>query len=87
MFAGRHGLPTRTFAPAARGRPSQGVRGFVDGAVEALGRADLALGALQDSMVPVEVGDAELRAGLSEVRRLIGDVPGRARQFVRVLGR
>jgi hypothetical protein len=38
-------------------------------------------------MRPVEVGDAQLRAGLSEVRRLIGDVPGRAGQFVRVLGR
>ena len=86
-FAGRHGLPTRTFAPAIRGLPSQGVRGFVDAAVEALARADLTLGTLQDSLLPVEVGDAELRAGLSEVRRLIGDVPGRARQFVRVLGR
>lgn len=86
-FAGRHGLPGRTFAPASRGHPSQGVRGFLDGAVEAVGRADLTLGTLQDSMLPVEVGDAELRAGLSEVRRTIGDVPGRARRFVRVLGR
>ena len=86
-FAGRHGLAGRTFSPAARGLPSQGVRGFVDGAVEALGRADRTLGTLQDSMLPVEIGDAELRAGLSEVRRLLGDVPGRARQFVRVLGR
>ncbi len=86
-FAARHGLRARTFEPAVRGLPSQGVRGFVDGAVEAVGRADLALGTLQDSMLPVEVGDAELRAGLSEVRRLLGDVPARARQFVRVLGR
>ena len=86
-FAGRHGLPGRAFEPAVRGLPSQGVRGFVDGAVEALARADQTLGTLQDSMLPVEVGDAELRAGLSEVRRLLGDVPGRARQFVRVLGR
>lgn len=86
-FAGRHGLPGRTFAPAMRGLPSQGVRGFVEGAVEAVGRADSTLGTLQDSMLPVEVGDAELRAGLSEVRRLVGDVPVRARGFVRVLGR
>jgi hypothetical protein len=86
-FAGRHGLPGRTFTPAVRGRPSQGVRGFVDAAVEALARADLTLGTLQDSLLPVDVGDAELRAGLSDVRRLLGDVPGRARQFVRVLGR
>ena len=86
-FAARHGLPEGTFAPAARGRPSQGVRSFVEGAVEAVGRADAILGTLQDSMLPVEVGDPELRAGLSEVRRLLGDVPGRARGFVRVLGR
>ena len=86
-FAGRHGLPGRTFEPAMRGLPSQGVRGFVEGAVQAVGRADLTLGTLQDSMLPVEVGDAELRAGLSEVRRLVGDVPVRARGFVRVLGR
>jgi hypothetical protein len=38
-------------------------------------------------MMPVEVGDAELRAGLSEVRRLISGLPARARQFVSVLGR
>jgi hypothetical protein len=32
-------------------------------------------------------GDAELRAGLVEVRELLGDVRGRAREFVRTLGR
>ena len=37
--------------------------------------------------MPVEVGDAELRAGLAEVRVLLGQLPGRARQFVRELGR
>ena len=46
-----------------------------------------ALAQLQDSMRPVEVGDAELRAGLSEVRRLIADVPRRASELVRGLGR
>ena len=29
----RHDLPTRAFAPASQGHPSQGVKGFVDGAV------------------------------------------------------
>jgi hypothetical protein len=38
-------------------------------------------------MAPVEVGDAELRAGLAEVRELLGEVPPRAREFVRTLGR
>jgi hypothetical protein len=38
-------------------------------------------------MMPVEVGDAELRAGLAEVRELVGPLPHRAREIERVLGR
>jgi hypothetical protein len=86
-FAGRHGLPNRSFAPAIPGHPSQGARGFIDGAVTAVVRADATISQLQDSMRPVEVGDAELRAGLSEVRRLIADVPRRASELLRGLGR
>ena len=86
-FAQRHGLPARTFAPAPEGLPSTGVRGFVDAAVDSVAEADAELAELQDSMMPVEVGDAELRAGLAEVRALLGDVPTRAREFVRTLGR
>jgi hypothetical protein len=86
-FAGRHGLPNRSFAPAPPGHPSQGVKGFIDAAVAAVGRADARLSQLQDSMRPVEVGDGELRAGLSEVRRLIAEVPRRASELVRGLGR
>ncbi len=56
-------------------------------AIEALADADAGLASLQDSLLPVEVGDAELRAGLSEVRRGIADVPGRAARLVRVIGR
>jgi hypothetical protein len=86
-FAQRHDLPGRTFAPATQGLPSTGARGFVDAAVDAVGEADSVLAELQDSMMPVEVGDPELRAGLAEVRELLGDVRGRAREFVRTLGR
>ena len=53
----------------------------------AVTRADARLSQLQDSMRPVEVGDAELRDGLSEVRRLVADVPRRAGELVRGLGR
>ena len=42
---------------------------------------------LQDSMRPVEVGDAELRAGLAEVRALLAPLPDRAREILRTLGR
>ena len=86
-FAQRQGLPGRTFTPATRGLPSTGVRGFVDSAVDSVARADAMLAELQDSMMPVEVGDAELRAGLAEVRELLGHVGARAREFVRTLGR
>jgi hypothetical protein len=86
-FAGRCGLPGRTFEPQSPGAPSSGAKGFVDSAVEAAGRADNELAALQDSMLPVEVGDAELRAGISQVRELLGGLRGSARELVRVLGR
>ena len=86
-FAQRQDLPTRTFTPATPGLPSTGVRGFVEHAVDAAAEADAILAELQDSMMPVEVGDADLRAGLAEVRELLGDVRARAREFVRTLGR
>jgi hypothetical protein len=86
-FAERHGLPGRTFEPAVPGHASQGVKGYLDAAVEAVGAADRDLSTLQDSMLPIEVGDAELRAGLSEVRGLIADLPSRARRFVSLFGR
>jgi hypothetical protein len=63
------------------------VRGFLDIAVEAVDDADETLVELQDSMLPVEVGDPELRAGLAEVRELVGALRGRARELVRTLGR
>jgi hypothetical protein len=86
-FAQRQSLPERTFTPANPGLPSTGVRGFIDGAVASVAEADAELAELQDSMLPVEVGDPELRAGLAEVRELLGEVSGRAREFVRTLGR
>jgi hypothetical protein len=86
-FAERYGLPGRTFEPASAGLPSQGVRGFLDSAVDSVEAADDILAELQDSMRPVEVGDAELRAGLAEVRELLGTLRVRAREIVRRLGR
>jgi hypothetical protein len=55
--------------------------------VEAVGKADRAIATLQDSMLPIEVGDAELRAGLQDVRRLIAGLPEQAREILRTLGR
>jgi hypothetical protein len=86
-FAERHGLPSHTFESQSPGAPAGGTKGFLDDAVEAVAGADSALAALQDSMLPVEVGDPELRAGIAEVRELLGGFRGRARELVRTLGR
>ena len=60
--------------------------GFVS-AVEAVAVADRTVADLQDSMLPVEAGDEELRAGLKAVREPLGGLPGSARDFLRALGR
>lgn len=86
-FAGQHGLARADFAPAIAGAPSMGARGFLDAATAAIGQADQTLATLQDSMLPVEVGDPELRAGLEEVRELLGHLGARARELERTLGR
>jgi hypothetical protein len=86
-FARAHGLAEPAFQPATPGAPSHGARGFVDDAVTHAARADAALAGLQDSMLPVEVGDAQLRAGLGEVRTQLAHVRSRARELVRTLGR
>jgi hypothetical protein len=85
-FARRSGLPGKEFAPAGPGLPERpGVE--LARAGDQLELADATLAALQDSMLPVEVGDRELRAGIAEVRRLIAPLPGRARALTRTLGR
>jgi hypothetical protein len=86
-FTDRHGLPTRAFEAPSPGIPSTGARGFIDGAVGAVAQADGALSALQDSSLPTEVGDVELRTALTEVRELLGGVRQRARELERTLGR
>jgi hypothetical protein len=86
-FAQRSELPGHTFQTPSAVAPSNGTKGLIEAAVDAAGRADGMLGELQDSMLPIEVGDVELRAGLSEVRELIGGVRLRARELVRTLGR
>jgi hypothetical protein len=87
-FAARHGLATgRSFSTPAPGAPSGGLKGYVDDAVAAVTSADATLATLQDSMLPIEVGDAELRAGLANVRELVAEVPRRARALSRTFGR
>lgn len=86
-FAARCELPSRAFAVHPPSAPAGGPKALLAAALEAVDRADRALAELQDSLLPVEVGDAELRAGLSEVRELLGGLHARARALVRTLGR
>jgi hypothetical protein len=86
-FAEGHGLPSRSFEGASPGLPSTGAKGFIDSAVAAVANADGTLAELQDSGLPAEVGDVELRAALRDVRALLGDVRQNARALERTLGR
>jgi hypothetical protein len=86
-FAGRHGMAGRTFEQPSAGVSARGAAGFIDQAVGAVSEADVALAELQDSMLPVEAGDPELRSGLTAVRERVRGLPGTARDFLRTLGR
>jgi hypothetical protein len=86
-FAERYGLAGHSFERSTGGLHSGDPRVYVERAVEAIERADRGLSELQDSMMPVEVGDRELRDGLSEVREMISELPARARRLMRAQGR
>jgi hypothetical protein len=87
QFADRHGMTKHTFTAPDPGLPSTGAKGFIDSAVNGVAEADGILSELQDSSLPTEVGDVELRAALTDVRRLLGGVRQRARELERTLGR
>jgi hypothetical protein len=86
-FASRSNLRARTFDAHSPGLQSQTVQALIERAVDASQDADQSIAELQDSMLPVEVGDPELRAGLSSVRETLAAVPVRARTLVRTVGR
>ena len=86
-FAERTGVTTPEVTPKPEGPPSRGVKGFVEDATEAVFLAESILTELQDSLSPVEVGDAELRAGLADVRERIAGIPAAADAFISRFGR
>lgn len=86
-FGARHELEVRAFEAAPPGAPARGTKGLIESAVSDAAEADRELGELQDSMLPIEVGDAELRAGLEQVREQISGMGGRSRNLLRTLGR
>ena len=86
-FAKRSNRPQRAFDSPSAGLPSQGVKVFIERALAAAAEADNTIAELQDSLLPIESGDAELRQGLAEVRELLTGLSVPARDFMRVLGR
>jgi hypothetical protein len=86
-FASRYSLPTHRFAPQSPGTRPHDIKGGIEHAVESVASAEFELASLQDSMLPVEVGDPEVRAGLAEVRTMIAEVPRSARELLRRFGR
>lgn len=85
-FAARTGLPGRRFSAPGPSLPEPAGEELAR-AIDQLELADGTLATLQDSMLPVEVGDRELRAALAEVRTLIARLPARGRELLRVIGR
>jgi ABC-type transporter Mla subunit MlaD len=59
----------------------------LENAADAVQSAEDMLAELQDTLLPVEVGDQELRAGLSAVRTLIARLPAACDELVRSVGR
>src|SRR2546430_2494845 len=86
-FASRHGLAGRSFEAPHPGLASTGAKSFIERAVVSVGRADEVLAELQDSMLPVDVGDPALRAAIADLRALVGDLAPRARELLRTIGR
>ena len=87
-FAERHGLTAAPVAEQTTGvPPSAGARGNLDRAAETVAEAELILSDIQDSIMQDEVGDAELRGGLADVRATIGPLAEAAHEFMRTLGR
>jgi hypothetical protein len=88
-FAARHGLEAHAFggANAAQAHGSTDATSYVEQALESVEHADDILSELQDSLLPVEVGDPEFRTALADVRTRLGEVPGRTAELLRTLGR
>jgi hypothetical protein len=86
-FAARAGLEGRTFNAAPEAPPSARADELIEDAVERILDADEIVSELQDSLLPVEVGDPEIRAELSGLREALDPLPRRARELTRTLGR
>ncbi|HEX3509908.1 MAG TPA: hypothetical protein VHT27_02295 [Solirubrobacteraceae bacterium] len=87
QFAERHELTATQPTAAPASAPAAGAHALIERAVGEVQAADAELGELQDSMLPVEVGDVQLREDLTAVRAGVGRAPAQARELLRTLGR
>jgi hypothetical protein len=87
-FADRHGLPPGAVSqPDSSGLHSADPRAYLERAIDASTRAEAMIAELQDSLLPVEVGDQELRQDLADVRGLLDPVAAQGQALLRTLGR
>ena len=87
QFASRVGMSSGAWQSPAAATGTRGAQAMIERAVDCADEADRLLAELQDSMLPIESGDAELRAGLTEVRDLLRGLSDRARTLIRGIGR
>lgn len=86
-FAARVGLASRPFGQPPAPAAWHGSRSLVEEAADEVAAADDTLADLQDSLLPVEVGDPELRAALAGVRELLAPLQDGADELLRQLWR
>lgn len=87
QFAERVGLSPREVEPSSPNVRRLSVKEMIERAAATASDGGRQIAELQDSMLPIEAGDGELRAGLAEVRELVGVLASRTPQFLRTLGR
>ena len=87
QFAERSRLSRQPFEPTGLHVRRHSFKEMIERAVATASDADRQIAELQDSMLPIEAGDGELRAGLGEVRELLAVLTSRAPRFLRTLGR
>jgi HPt (histidine-containing phosphotransfer) domain-containing protein len=86
-FVARYDLVERRGDHPPAAAPRTGARTLIEAAADAIEQADHWIAELQDTMLPVEVGDQQLRAGLAATRSALTPLPARARELVRTVGR
>jgi len=85
-FARRVGLEPHPFTQPPSPAP-QGPRAALEHAAEELAAGEQILAELQDTLLPVEVGDQQLRAELAAVRSALSPLPAVCERFIRGFGR